>query len=102
MVTITVNPNLDGSVEYPSVVTPTAPTSGAKVFANSADSDKPYAITAGGTFILSSDTGPVLSGSGAPSTTPTYLFQRYVDTTAGTAYIATGTASSADWKAATT
>ena len=39
-----------------------------------------------------------LSGSGAPATTPTYEGQTYTDTTADLTYIATGTASSADWK----
>lgn len=38
-----------------------------------------------------------LSGAGAPSSTPDFLGQRYLDTTAKRWYIATGTTSSADW-----
>lgn len=39
----------------------------------------------------------ISSGSGAPSSTPTRVGALYVDTAAGVAYIAKGTASSADW-----
>ncbi len=37
------------------------------------------------------------SGSIAPSTTPTYVWQQYIDTTADKMYVATGTSSSSDW-----
>lgn len=37
------------------------------------------------------------SGAGAPSSTPDFIGQRYIDTTANRQYIATGTSSSADW-----
>ena len=37
------------------------------------------------------------SGSTAPSTTPTYVWQQYIDTTANKMYVATGTSSSSDW-----
>ena len=37
------------------------------------------------------------SGSTAPSTTPTYVWQQYIDTTADKMYVATGTSSSSDW-----
>lgn len=40
----------------------------------------------------------ILSGSGAPATTPTKIGQHYIDTTNGNSYISTGTSSSADWK----
>lgn len=39
----------------------------------------------------------IQSGAGAPATTPSFVGQRYVDTAADLVYIATGTASSADW-----
>ena len=38
------------------------------------------------------------TGSTAPATTPTTVGDIYVDTTAGTAYVATGTSSSGDWQ----
>ena len=38
-----------------------------------------------------------LNGAGVPSTTPDYIGQTYIDTTAKRWYTATGTASSADW-----
>ncbi len=44
----------------------------------------------------------ITSGAGAPSSTPATVGDIYVDTTGDEAYIATGTASSADWDAATT
>ena len=44
-----------------------------------------------------SPTGSATTGSGTPSTTPTTLGGLYVDTTNDVLYIATGTASSADW-----
>ena len=37
------------------------------------------------------------SWSSAPSSTPTYVWQQYVDTTNDTLYVATGTSSSSDW-----
>ena len=37
------------------------------------------------------------SGSTAPSTTPTYIWQVYVDTTNSKMYVAVGTSSSSDW-----
>lgn len=37
------------------------------------------------------------SGSTAPSTTPSYVWQQYIDTTADKMYVATGTSSSSDW-----
>jgi len=43
----------------------------------------------------------ISSGAGAPSSTPSAVGDIYVDTTADTAYVAAGTASSADWKQAT-
>jgi hypothetical protein len=39
----------------------------------------------------------VSSGAGAPASTPSTVGLIYIDTTAGTAYIATGVASPADW-----
>ena len=45
--------------------------------------------------------GLISSGAGAPASTPARLGDTYIDTTADKAYIACGTASSADWKAAT-
>lgn len=39
----------------------------------------------------------VLSGSGAPATTPEALGRIYVDSSGAKVYISTGTASSADW-----
>ena len=46
--------------------------------------------SAGGTIIS--------TGAGAPSSTPTGAGYIYIDTTNDNAYIATGSASSADWK----
>ena len=46
------------------------------------------------TLTISSDT---TSGSWAPSTTPSYIWQQYVDTTNDMLYVATGTSSSSDW-----
>lgn len=40
----------------------------------------------------------ISSGTAAPTTTPTKVGDVYCDTTAGKVYIATGIASSADWK----
>ena len=37
------------------------------------------------------------SGSTAPSTTPTYVWQQYIDTANDKMYVATGTTSSSDW-----
>ena len=37
------------------------------------------------------------SGSTAPSTTPSYVWEQYVDTTNDKLYVATGTSSSSDW-----
>lgn len=37
------------------------------------------------------------SGSTAPSTTPSYVWQQYIDTTNDKMYVATGTSSSSDW-----
>lgn len=37
------------------------------------------------------------SGSTAPSTTPSYIWQQYIDTTNDKMYVATGTSSSSDW-----
>lgn len=37
------------------------------------------------------------SGTVAPTSTPTFVGQMYVDTTANKGYIATGTSSSSDW-----
>ena len=42
------------------------------------------------------------SGSWAPSTTPSYIGQMYVDTTNDNLYVATGTSSSSDWTAVDT
>lgn len=51
--------------------------------------------------VQSGPTGPagtnVTSGDGAPSSTPAAVGYIYIDTTADRAYIAVGTASSADW-----
>lgn len=44
--------------------------------------------------------GTAISGSGAPSSTPSSVGAIYVDTTNDVLYIATGTASSADWSTA--
>lgn len=45
------------------------------------------------------DTKPTISsGAGAPGSTPTKVGDIYIDTTADDAYIAVGTASSADWE----
>ena len=41
--------------------------------------------------------GTITSGAGAPSSTPSFVGQSYIDTTNDVVYIATGTASSADW-----
>ena len=46
------------------------------------------------TLTISSDT---TSGSWAPATTPSYIWQQYVDTTNDMLYVATGTSSSSDW-----
>lgn len=44
------------------------------------------------------DSAPnISSGAGAPATTPSAVGDRYVDTTNDVEYVATGTASSADW-----
>lgn len=40
----------------------------------------------------------ILSGAGAPASTPAKIGNIYVDTTSGSSYIAKGTSSSADWK----
>jgi hypothetical protein len=42
--------------------------------------------------------GGVLTGSGAPGVTPSFVGQRYIDTTGNREYYAVGTASSADWR----
>lgn len=42
----------------------------------------------------------IITGSGAPATTPTAVGQHYIDTTNGASYISVGTASSADWESA--
>ena len=42
--------------------------------------------------------GSIVSGAGAPATTPNYVGERYFDTTGDREYIATGTVSAADWK----
>lgn len=44
------------------------------------------------------DAAAVTSGAGAPASAPTYIGERYIDTSNNNAYIATGTASSADWE----
>lgn len=44
------------------------------------------------------DTSDFLTGAGAPASTPSFEGQTYTDTTNDLTYIATGTASSADWK----
>lgn len=44
--------------------------------------------------VISADT---TSGSWAPATTPSYIWQQYVDTTNDMLYVATGTSSSSDW-----
>lgn len=41
---------------------------------------------------------PISIGSGAPNSTPSFVGQMYVDTSGAKVYVATGTASSADWK----
>jgi hypothetical protein len=43
----------------------------------------------------------VLSGAGAPASTPVRVGQLYIDTTNFALFVATGTASAADWKIAT-
>lgn len=58
-----------------------------------ADVTDAAAITAAGAPIIS-------SGSGSPVSTPDVEGDIYIDTTADTSWIATGTASSADWKQA--
>jgi hypothetical protein len=40
----------------------------------------------------------ILSGAGAPGSTPSFIGQMYIDTTGKRQYFATGTASSADWR----
>lgn len=42
--------------------------------------------------------GSIVTGAGAPATTPSYVGERYFDTTGNREYIAIGTTSSADWK----
>ena len=54
--------------------------------------------TTGGAVVAYCET-PVASGDGAPSSTPTKVGDRYVDTTGGVMYFAKGTSSSADWVA---
>jgi len=49
------------------------------------------------TALQSAGGSNVTSGAGAPSSTPSAVGDVYIDTTADVAYIATGTASSADW-----
>ena len=51
---------------------------------------------------LSGKQDKATSGSWAPSTTPTYVGQMYVDTTNDNLYVATGTSSSSDWTAVDT
>ena len=46
---------------------------------------------------LSTKQDKATSGSTAPATTPTYVWQQYVDTTNDILYVATGTSSSSDW-----
>ena len=55
-------------------------------------------VTTGGAVVAYCET-PVASGDGAPSSTPTKVGDRYVDTTGGVMYFAKGTSSSADWVA---
>jgi len=61
--------------------------------------------TGGGTSnkatLLNAEKGMIETGAGAPSSTPNHVGQRYVDTTNDNVYIATDTASSADWEQAT-
>ncbi len=40
----------------------------------------------------------IVTGSGAPATTPTAVGQHYIDTVGGVSYISVGTTSSADWE----
>lgn len=57
-----------------------------------------YASTSDPKWRASNDTvSLVSSGAGAPGTTPLFVGQTYIDTTADVAYISVGTASSADW-----
>ena len=42
--------------------------------------------------------GSIVSGAGAPATTPNYVGERYFDTTGDREYIAVNTTSAADWK----
>ena len=43
----------------------------------------------------------IILGTTSPSVAPTRLGQHYIDTVSGTAYMSTGTSSSADWKPST-
>lgn len=53
---------------------------------------------ANGVVAVTTGGGGATSGAGAPNSTPSSLGAIYIDTTDDNAYIATGTASSADWK----
>jgi hypothetical protein len=97
MPTVIVNPDLDGSVEYPSVTAPSAPSGGVKIYSNSGDSDKPYAKTSGATYNLTIDNSLIETGTAAPTSTPGRVGMIFVDTSTPNVYVAKGTASSADW-----
>ena len=57
-----------------------------------------FSITAAD--VVTRMTTAATSGTSAPGTTPRFVGQLYVDTTAKKLYFATGTASSSDWTAA--
>ena len=46
--------------------------------------------------------GSTITSTSAPSSTPEFIGQQYINTATGIAYIATGTSSSSDWKALAT
>jgi len=55
-------------------------------------------VAAGVAAVEGKNLSRITSQSGVPGSTPTYVGELNVDTTNATAYIATGTASSADWE----
>jgi hypothetical protein len=63
---------------------------------------EPLADVTDATNVAAAGAPIISSGAGAPASTPANVGDIYIDTTADEAYIATGTASSADWDAATT
>lgn len=66
---------------------------------SSSDGTTPVPIYANPTTHALLVTNAALSGAGVPSSIPAYIGQIYVNTSVPTVYIATGTASSANWTA---